>query len=218
MSCLCPRAPAEREGPVPGRLFFVVGPSGAGKDTLIDEAGRVLGACPRYMICKRIITRPPEPVGEQNVAVTSERFARLKHAGAFALSWSAHGLDYGIASSVLADLAAGRHVIVNGSRGVIPVALGLTPDVSVILVTAPRSVLAVRLAARGRESAEAIEARLARDPGAGLEGVPDEALSVVQNDGSVADGTARFLAALGRAEPFCARLTGDPTGLSHEES
>jgi ribose 1,5-bisphosphokinase PhnN len=56
-------------------------------------------------------------------------------------------------------------------------------------------VLAARLAARGRESAADIAARLARDPGL-PEGLDIEQ---VANDGTPEQGVARMVAALSRA-------------------
>jgi ribose 1,5-bisphosphokinase PhnN len=63
----------------------------------------------------------------------------------------------------------------------------------VILVTAPDIALAARLAARGRETAEDIRARLARAAFDMPEGI---AFETVINDASPEIGTARLLAAL----------------------
>jgi phosphonate metabolism protein PhnN/1,5-bisphosphokinase (PRPP-forming) len=171
-------------------LVLVVGPSGAGKDTLLDAARTALEADQRFRFVRRVITRPADAGGEAHDAVTEAAFATRS----FALAWQAHGLHYGIPDDIAADLAARKVVVANVSRSVIAEAATRFP-VQVIEITAPPEVLATRLAMRGRESAADVTARLARTV-ARPEGVPIE---TVMNDGTVETGTARFLAALNRA-------------------
>jgi len=171
-------------------LVLVVGPSGAGKDTLLDAARAALAADPRFRFVRRVITRPADAGGEAHQAVTEAAFATHT----FALAWQAHGLRYGIPDDITVDLAAGRVVVANVSRGVIVEAVARFP-VRVIEITAPPEVLATRLAMRGRESVADVTARLARTV-ARPDGVPIE---TVMNDATVEAGTARFLAALNRA-------------------
>jgi|HubBroStandDraft_1064217.scaffolds.fasta_scaffold651098_1 ribose 1,5-bisphosphokinase len=171
-------------------LVLVVGPSGAGKDTLLDAARAALAGDPRFRFVRRVITRPADAGGEAHEAVTEATFATR----AFALAWQAHGLRYGIPDDIAADLAAGRVVVANVSRSVIAEAAARFP-VQVIEITASPEVLATRLAMRGRESAANVTARLARTV-ALPDGVPVE---TVMNDATVEAGTARFLAALSRA-------------------
>lgn len=173
-----------------GRIFAVVGPSGAGKDTLIAAA---CARRPGLVWARRAITRPESAGGEPFEGVSVEEFARRRAEGAFALWWEAHGLLYGVPTSVLADSAAGKTVIFNGSRAAMDKAHAAIPDLAAILVTAPRSVLAERLASRARESREAIEARLTRETPS-----PEGALTVI-NDSSVEEGAARLLAAIDAA-------------------
>jgi phosphonate metabolism protein PhnN/1,5-bisphosphokinase (PRPP-forming) len=170
-------------------LVLVVGPSGAGKDTLLDAARRTLAGDARFRFARRVITRPAEAGGEAHEAVTDAEFATRD----FALSWQAHGLRYGIPADIAEDLEAGRVVVANVSRGVIAKAAERF-GVRVIEITAPPEVLAARLATRGRESAADVAARLARTV-ALPDGVPVE---TVMNDATVEAGAARFLAALNR--------------------
>lgn len=173
-----------------GQLFAVVGPSGAGKDTLI-AAARV--ARPDLVIVRRVITRPESAGGEDFQGVTEAEFARLKARGEFALDWRAHGLRYGIPASTMAERQAGRDVLFNGSRAALDAAAQLVPDLTVIRVWAPSAVLMERLLARGRESREDIEARIQRasyDVPAMLRVID------VRNDGPLEQGVARFLDAL----------------------
>jgi phosphonate metabolism protein PhnN/1,5-bisphosphokinase (PRPP-forming) len=175
-------------------LVPVVGPSGAGKDTLMAAARARLAADPRFVFARRCITRPAEAGGEDHQAMAREAFEAARAAGAFTLWWEAHGLLYGIPRGVEDDMAAGRVAVANLSRTVLAEA-ARRHRVRVLVITAPPATLAARLAARGREDPADIAARLARD--APLpEGIEAE---TVLNDGTVEQGVARVLAALSRA-------------------
>lgn len=147
--------------PSRGRLIFLMGPSGSGKDSLIDAARERL-AKHGVEVARRVITRSAEAKGESALGVTPERFEAMREAGEFALSWAANGLCYGIPSQVEQWLAAGHAVLVNGSRGYLDEARRRYPDLLAVGLTVVPTVLRQRLAARGRESAEEIEQRLAR--------------------------------------------------------
>jgi ribose 1,5-bisphosphokinase len=179
--------------PSRGTLFLVVGPSGAGKDTLIDGARAALTGESRYVFPRRVVTRPAAAGGEQHEAATSEIFANLRRSGAFALAWSAHGHDYGIRRSIEDELAAGRHVVVNVSRAALDEARRRFQPAVVVEVTAQPSILAQRLAARGREDAAAIAERL--DRAAALT-VGGKDVVRIDNSGTIAEGVAAFVAAL----------------------
>ncbi len=153
----------ENPGPrTSGILVAVVGPSGVGKDSLIGAARAELAGTDGVRFARRMITRPADDAGENHMPVSSGDFGQLEKAGAFAVSWEAHGLKYGVPASVLDDLDAGRIVVVNGSRSALDRFQTVFPRLVVVNVTASRDVLAKRLAARGRESREEIEERLAR--------------------------------------------------------
>lgn len=169
------------------RITAIVGPSGAGKDTLIRGA---LAARPDLALVRRTITRPTEAGGEDFEGVNPEEFARREARGAFALTWQAHGLSYGLPKD---QLTGPGERIFNGSRAALPRAMQVFPELRVILVTAPDIVLAARLAARGRERAEDIPARLSR---AGFEMPQGIAFRTVVNDTTPEVGIARLLAAL----------------------
>jgi phosphonate metabolism protein PhnN/1,5-bisphosphokinase (PRPP-forming) len=174
-----------------GILVLVVGPSGAGKDTLMEGARQALAGDPRFVFVRREITRPAEAGGEDHVAVTAEDFAVRR--AQYALSWEAHGLGYGIPGGIAGELAVGRIVIANVSRTVIAQAAARFP-VLVMEITASPAVLAARLAARGREDAADQAGRLARRVD-----LPEGVASVrVVNDGRIEEGVAAVLAALSR--------------------
>jgi ribose 1,5-bisphosphokinase PhnN len=84
-------------------------------------------------------------------------------------------------------------VVANVSRGVIAQAAALY-QVRVIEVTAAAEILAVRLAARGRETADDVARRLGRT--AAMPG--NVGIETVWNDASLAVGVDRFVAALRR--------------------
>ncbi len=173
-------------------LVLVVGPSGAGKDTLIDGARQALAGDARFRFVRRAITRPESAGGEDHEFVAPEEFARRRAAGGYALHWHAHGLDYGIPVDIAEDLRAGRVVVANVSRAVVADAAMRFP-VRVLAITAPVSVRAGRLAARGREAVADIAARLAR------EDTLPEGADIVMNDATPQEGIARVLAVLSRA-------------------
>lgn len=142
-----------------GRLIAVVGPSGVGKDTVMEA---LAAAEPRLFLVRRVITRPSSAGGEVFEGVTEAEFAQREAAGAFALSWGAHELRYGVPHAVSEDLQSGKDGLVNLSRGVLGTANDCFPGLVVLSLTAAPEILASRLAARGRETAADIEKRLSR--------------------------------------------------------
>jgi ribose 1,5-bisphosphokinase len=171
-------------------LVLVVGPSGSGKDTLLEAARLALTDDPRYRFVRRVITRPADAGGEMHEAVTSAEFAGRE----FALQWDAHGLSYGIPADVVDDIRCGLVVVANASRTVVADAARRFP-IRVIEVTAPPRVLAVRLTSRARENAADVSVRLSRSVA-----VPNHVhVERVMNDASLEEGVVRFLAALSRA-------------------
>lgn len=172
-----------------GKLVLVVGPSGAGKDSIIDAARRRLAGQGRFRFARRVITRPATAGGEDHEALSEDEFARQERAGAFALTWRAHGLRYGLRKSVEEDLAAGCCVVVNVSRAVIADIRRRFPDAVVAWIAAPTATLRQRLLARGRETPAQIERRLlraARFPPSGA------AVRVIVNDGPLETAVAAF--------------------------
>lgn len=147
---------------MPGRLIYLMGPSGAGKDSLIDAARQPLSAL-GCEVARRVITRSAESVGEEALEVTAREFEQREEQGDFALSWKANGLGYGIPVVIDSWLAQGRHVLVNGSRGYLPKARQRYPDLIPIVLTVDGEVLRRRLLRRARESLPEIEKRLQRN-------------------------------------------------------
>ncbi|WP_137133165.1 phosphonate metabolism protein/1,5-bisphosphokinase (PRPP-forming) PhnN [Rhizobium sp. FKY42] len=145
-----------------GTLLAVVGPSGVGKDSLINALRTRLHADASVHFVRRVITRPADAGGEDHDAVTVSEFERLVANGAFAVHWQAHGLSYGILRSAAEAYNAGKTVVVNGSRAALPLFSGCFCNTIVVNITADPEVIAQRLASRGREDAEQIAQRLKR--------------------------------------------------------
>jgi ribose 1,5-bisphosphokinase len=172
----------------PGALVLVVGPSGAGKDTLLGMAQKMLAGDTRVVFARRAVTREASAF-ENNEAVTHGDFDRAVASGNYALWWRAHEHGYGVARAVNDEIGKGHVIVVNASRTIIAEARQNYQRLFVVLITAPADVLAERLAARGRASDGDLGERLQR---ASLEtgGAPD---LVISNVGAVEEG-ARQLA------------------------
>lgn len=167
-----------------GTMVVVVGPSGAGKDSVMSYAARHFAREARVQFVRRVITRPADAGGEAHEATDAEGFARRRSEGGFAVSWDAHGLSYGIPAETLAQLENGVTLVANGSRSALPAFVAAYPRLTVVLVTARPDILAERLAARGRETADAIRKRLAR---AAPEIVVAADTVVIDNSGALED-------------------------------
>ncbi len=145
----------------PGRLVLVVGPSGAGKDTLLGLAQAALADDRDAVFVRRVVTREAS-AHENNIQVTPEAFCAAKADGAFAVDWEAHGLYYALPRAIDDDIRAGRSVVANISRTVIPALRATYANVVVVSITAPPEVLVARLTVRGRASDGPIGDRLKR--------------------------------------------------------
>lgn len=168
-----------------GRLIAVVGPSGVGKDSVMQG---VAGVMPKLHLVRRVITRAPGLGGEVYDAVFEAQFQDLASDGAFAVHWGAHGLFYGIPQTVRYQLNKGTDCLANFSRKALQVGADAFPNFVVLNITAEPETLAARLTARGRESEAEIAMRLseANKPlPAGLE------IITVSNDGPLDQTIAR---------------------------
>jgi ribose 1,5-bisphosphokinase len=145
----------------PGRLILVVGPSGVGKDTLLNLARTICAADRNIVFPRRVVTRAASEA-EDNLYLTPDAFREALTQGGFAMHWEAHGHYYGLPRAIEDDICAGRTVVVNVSRTVVDVLRRAYVDVVVIAIAAPPEVLAERLAARARGSDGKIEQRLGR--------------------------------------------------------
>ena len=151
----------EASGIGPGRLVLVVGPSGAGKDTLLRLAQAACVDDRDIVFPRRVVTRESSET-EDNMAMSQDEFRRAREHGDFAVHWEAHGHSYALPLEINDDILAGRAVVANVSRTVIGALRQTYANVVVVAITAPPDVLAQRLAARARHSDGNIAERLAR--------------------------------------------------------
>ena len=145
----------------PGRFIVVVGPSGAGKDTLIGLARNACADARNIVFPRRVLTREASAF-EDNEQISLDAFRQARTRGDFAVHWEAHGHCYALPRAIDDDIRAGRTVVANVSRTVVDAMRRAYANVRVVLITAPSDVLAERLAARARSSDGQIEYRLGR--------------------------------------------------------
>jgi len=191
-----PVANAPAQAHPSGRLVLVVGPSGAGKDTLLARARAACGTDEAIAFARRSVTREAS-VAEDHLSLSEAEFARACAAGAYAVTWEAHGLKYGIPASIETDLAAGRTVVCNVSRNIVADLrqryARCQVVLHVVLVTAPEELRRARLAARARPSDGDAAQRAATAAPSRAE--LDPAL-VIENSGTIEAAAAALLAFL----------------------
>ena len=173
-----------------GTLALVVGPSGAGKDTLIRGARTALAGEARFVFPRREITRPADDIHEAHTPIGEAQFEARRARGAYALSWRAHGLGYGIPREIDDSLDGGCVVVANVSRGVIAEARTRYETLAILSIAVPPEVLRRRLAGRGRESEDEVAARLERAAAYRVEG---PGVATLVNDGPPEAMIANFV-------------------------
>ena len=175
-----------------GKLFFIVGPSGSGKDTLMMGVKPFLPPN-EFAFARRVITRTVDINSEDHDSCSVAEFMEREKRGDFIITWQAHGLYYGLPSSILTAINQGVNIIANGSRNEIIALQQKVPSLCVIEITAPTDILRKRLTARNRETPEDIERRLERASLPLPDGVP---VIRVKNDVTTEIGISRLKAAL----------------------
>lgn len=186
------------------KLFYVLGASGAGKDSLIEAARERF--CDRLMVAHRYITRPASAGSENHVALTDAEFDLRTRQALFSMHWRANGLRYGVGREVETWLASGMDVMVNGSRAYLPFAKGLFGDqLEVVWISVSPDALRERLEARGRESMEEIAQRLER--AIHYDAVRPANAIHLDNSGNLADTVAQFACQLDKV--LCKENRGD---------
>jgi ribose 1,5-bisphosphokinase len=167
------------------RLFYLMGASGTGKDSLLHYLRCHLSPESRVQLPQRWITRPADAGGEDHIALSTAEFQRRLAAGEFAMHWQSHGFHYAIGSEIDNWLSQDFHVVINGSRHYLETARALYPQIQPVLIRVSHHTLFERLTHRGRENAEEIEQRLQRAEALDQH-LTDHDLLVIDNDGPLA--------------------------------
>lgn len=177
----------------PGMFVAIVGPSGVGKDTIIDGLRAALPP-ERFLFPQRIITRPPD-ANEASFYLDEDGFAAAHARGEFLLTWEANGLAYALPKGVGTAIGEGRHVVANLSRKAIPALRDTLSRVLVVHITARPEVIEARLSARGRETTEIQRQRLLR--GFALDSGLDADIRI-ENNGPIEESIGGLLTVLTR--------------------
>jgi ribose 1,5-bisphosphokinase len=144
------------------RLYYVIGASGSGKDSLIGWARAQLAGHPGIVFAHRYITRPAAAGGENHIALTEAEFDARLAGGLFAMHWASHGLRYGIGKEINLWLAKGLTVVLNGSRAYLGGAAAIYRELIPVHIDVSPEILRQRLLARGRETPAQVEQRIER--------------------------------------------------------
>jgi ribose 1,5-bisphosphokinase len=174
------------------RLFFLVGPSGVGKDTLLNHLKQHQYSDNQPLVAHRYITRPVREGDENHISLSEFDFNQRKEAGLFLFDWESHGFQYAIGKEARKWVKQGQNVIVNGSRRYLPKALNIYAKTTPIWITVSEDILRERLTQRGRETAEEIELRIQRNRE--LESMKMDNCIYINNDQSVEDTVGQIIA------------------------
>jgi ribose 1,5-bisphosphokinase len=176
-----------------GKLYYVVGASGSGKDSLLDYARqRVDRQSKPILFIHRYLTRKGHDEHENYISLSDKEFEQRKQLGLFAMHWSSHDCSYGIGMEMDLWLDQGIDVVVNGSRAYLPQAMDRYPTLIVIIIQVSEHLLRQRLIDRGRESPEEIEERLQKAAAYDLS-VAQDKVRKVQNEGELEQAGELFL-------------------------
>jgi len=142
--------------------YYIMGPSGAGKDSVMAEVSRHFGEQisrpTRYITRKHAVSD-----AEQHNVLSANTFEEFAEKSCFSLYWEANGFYYGYDKQWLRDLESGKIVLLNGSRSYWEVAKKRHGDqLCPIYLDLSLESQTARLKGRGRESAEEIIARISR--------------------------------------------------------
>jgi len=143
-------------------LFYVIGASGSGKDSLIQYARVHMPENHQTVFTHRYITRPAEAGGENHIALDEREFFSRQNMSCFAMAWYSHETHYGIGIEINQWLGKGLNVVMNGSRGYLKYAAQQYHEIVPVLISVRAEILRQRLELRGRETAEQIDRRLAQ--------------------------------------------------------
>jgi len=143
-------------------LFYLIGASGSGKDSVMRYTRQTLAGKGKVIFAHRYITRAQDPIGEAHVPLSEEEFEQRLQAGCFVMHWDSHGYRYGLGVEIEQWLELGLKVVVNGSRAYLAEAQQRYSQLQTVLIRVSPQRLRERLMQRGRESGDEIDQRLQR--------------------------------------------------------
>ena len=154
-----------RRGAGRGMAFVVCGPSGAGKNSVIE---RVMEVLPDLSYSVSFTTRPrrsDEVDGRDYHFITDEQFKQLIEGGEVVEHVIYLGHQYGTSREQIKEVFAARkdvilNIDVNGARKLMERGLGEFSIVYVFLTPSSLEILGTRLRERGTETEGQIESRL----------------------------------------------------------
>jgi len=171
------------------QLFYVIGASGAGKDSVMNFVRMKLKGKRSILFAHRYITRLPDAATENHIYLTPQEFKARLRAGLFAMDWRSHENYYGIGKEINYWMHQGLTVIVNGSREYLPEAQEKYKKLQPILIETSPEIVLQRLQERGRETTKEIIERIERNARLSLDG--DNIIRVL-NDGPIEEAGRDF--------------------------
>ncbi len=174
-----------------GKLIYLMGPSGSGKDSILSRLRQQLHPQSRLIIAHRYITRHWQSGGENHVELSDTEFELRKSLNLFSMHWEANQNKYAIGCEVDAWIQAKNLVLVNGSRSYLDNAKSRYKDKLIpVMVMTNESTLRSRLLARGREDEATIALRIQRanDYPAQI----SEPLHILDNNGTLDRAVLQF--------------------------
>lgn len=185
-----------RARPGAGTLFLLDGASCSGKSTLVDRLTNGMGAIdlvPRYSTRER---RQDDQRRREYIFVSQDSFRRCAAAGSFIEYRDfLFGMSYGLPwAEAFAPLVEGRPALGVINLGNVEYVKALLPEAVTILVDASLDTIRRRLVARGVNTTEQIEERLAN--AARVEDVRGFYDHVVKNEEGGLDEAERVLRSL----------------------
>lgn len=177
-----------------GRVIWLMGPSGSGKDSLLSALRQQEHA--RLLVAHRYITRAANAGSENHIALSEPEFFTRAGQNLLALSWHANGFYYGVGIEIDLWLHAGFDVLVNGSRAHLQQARARYEQALMpVCLQVSQEVLRDRLQQRGRENAREIDQRLER----AARYTPSDC-HLLNNDGSLLQSVDNLLSLIRQKE------------------
>jgi ribose 1,5-bisphosphokinase len=176
-----------------GSLFYVIGASGAGKDSIMNYARSSINGSQWVLFAHRYITRPASTGNENHISVSPEEFRCRMEGGLFALHWDSHGQQYAIGKEIDEYMKRGFVVVANGSREYLETARERYEHLNAVMIEASPELIRQRLLDRGREGLYDIEKRIARNLALSQ---PEGPLIRISNDGPLAEAGDKLVSAL----------------------